>query len=331
MAATLRLEDAMSDFYAPDLQTMPRAERAVLQDQRLAELSQRAHDLPIPFIKRRLEAARIGPGELSTANLGSVETVTKDDVRESERLAPPFGDYRGASQSEWIRLAATTGSTGRPTYVVWTKRDLAAEADAYARNQWRQGFRPGATTVVTAHPGYLNGGEALTRTCAESFGALCLSIGPPTDDAEVARALEVLQLLKPNRYVLLGPAHLRLYEMAVKAGLDPEADLNMPPPDDNVAFQWRQVSAGMDAFAFLGTECHVHAGAHVNEDYAIVESLTPDTKEPVGPGERGNLVVTTIGRDNVVVRYDTEDVVRILPDPCPCGETTRKMYFDGRR
>lgn len=317
-------------FYAPEIQTMPRAERARLQDERLAEVSRRAYDVPIPFVRRRLEAAGIGPGELSLENLHRVAIVRKADVRASEAACPPFGDYRGAPLEQCVRIAQTSGTSGRPTIVLWTRRDLEVEYDAYARNQWRQGYRPGETILVTAHPGYLNGGEPMVRGAAEAYGILCISIGPPTDDAQIQAALRLCALIKPNRYVLLGPAHQRLYEAAIANGYNPEADLGLPPPAEQVTFQWQQVSAGQEAFAYLGTECSEHAGAHVNEDYAVVEVLDPETHAPVPPGTRGHLVITTLARDNVVVRHDTEDLVRCVEDLCPCGETTRRLYWDGR-
>lgn len=320
-----------TSFYDEALQTMTREDRRALQDERLAEASERIYGLPIPFFRRRLEEAGIGPGELSLANLSSVRPFVKADLRRSEAEHPPFGDYRGAAVMDCVRVAQTTGTTGKPTVLFWTPRDLEVEYNAYARNQWRQGYKPGETIMVTAHPGYLNNGEPMNRAAAERYGFLCVSIGPPTDDASIEPALRLLSLLKPNRYVVLEPALQRLNEAAVKFGYDPAEDLKLPPPDDSIAFQWRQISAGADAFSYLGTECSEQAGAHLNEDLAVVEVLDPVTYEPVPPGERGNLVITTLGRDSLVVRYDIGDVIRVDEAQCPCGETTRRGFYDGRR
>jgi len=112
-------------------------------------------------------------------------------------------------------------------------------------------------------------------------------------------------------------------------GLDPEKDLNMKPPADVLLY--RAISAGLDAFAFLGSACEQEHGAHMCEDEAVVEAVDNATGEPVPDGTRGNLVVTSLTKDNAMLRYDLEDLVRIERDPCPCGETHARGFWEGRR
>jgi phenylacetate-CoA ligase len=71
-------------------------------------------------------------------------------------------------------------------------------------------------------------------------------------------------------------------------------------------------------------------GAHICEDYAVVECIDPATGQPQPDQTRGHLVVTTIGRDNVMLRYDLEDIIRLNREPCACGETHMRMLWDGR-
>ena len=82
--------------------------------------------------------------------------------------------------------------------------------------------------------------------------------------------------------------------------------------------------------SYLGSACAPGRGAHIAEDYAIVEVLDLDNCQPVADGQRGSLVVTSLGRDNPMIRYDLEDVVRVDAAPCPCGETSRRGFYEGR-
>jgi phenylacetate-CoA ligase len=70
---------------------------------------------------------------------------------------------------------------------------------------------------------------------------------------------------------------------------------------------------------------------HAPEDYVILEVIDPETNEPTRPGDLGYLTLTTFDRDNIVIRYNLEDLVRVNPDPCPCGETHTRFFWQGRR
>jgi len=118
------------------------------------------------------------------------------------------------------------------------------------------------------------------------------------------------------------------WDAAVAMGLEPERDLNMKPPADVPPF--RAVSAGLDCFGFLGSACAQENGAHVCEDEAIVEAVDPTTGEPVPDGVRGHLVVTSLTKDNAMLRYDLEDIIHIERDPCACGETHLRAFWWGR-
>ena len=90
-------------------------------------------------------------------------------------------------------------------------------------------------------------------------------------------------------------------------------------------------SSGLEALPLLGSACDERDGAHLAEDLAIVEVIDRRTGRPCGHGERGNLVVTVLEKDNFLLRYDLEDVVRWNTKPCPCGETHRRLFYEGRR
>jgi phenylacetate-CoA ligase len=157
---------------------------------------------------------------------------------------------------------------------------------------------------------------------------LNVPVGPPASKAEAQRAIALWRELKPDHYEMFGPALHTFWETAKEMGLDPARDLGMSPPADLPP--WRTVSAGLECFAFLGSWCDRHDGSHVCEDEAIVEAIDPATGDPVADGERGHLVVTPLTKDNFLLRYDLEDLVRLDRSPCDCGETHLRAFWDGR-
>jgi phenylacetate-CoA ligase len=180
--------------------------------------------------------------------------------------------------------------------------------------------------VVSAHPGYLNGGQGLQQAAYEHLGCLLVSIGPPDSVDAAERALRSIAELPIDRWQLFPSALLRLREAAARIGFD-----GLPEPEEiGPLTQYTKISAGMECVAYLGSSCGRSDGSHLAEDYALVEAVDPVTGEPVPDGQRGQLVVTSLGRDNPMLRYDLEDVVRIDAGPCPCGETTRRGFWEGR-
>jgi phenylacetate-CoA ligase len=119
------------------------------------EAIRRVFDRPTPFFQRKLaEAGIAGPDDVKTLDaLDAVPLTVKQELRDSEAAHPPVGDYRGSDLRENIRLGTSTGTTGTPTVILWTRHDLLVELEAGARVFWRQGTRPGMI-VTHAHPAY---------------------------------------------------------------------------------------------------------------------------------------------------------------------------------
>ncbi|HTK60992.1 MAG TPA: hypothetical protein VL595_01405 [Pseudonocardia sp.] len=313
-----------SRFWNPAAQTMPRDQLDELRAERLREAVTTA--ARAPFFARRLSAAGVNADDLTSADdVTLLPRFTKADLRRSEAGNPPIGDYRVAGLDRAVRIAMSSGTTGRPTAMLWTRRDLAVECELSARNHFRLGVRPGMV-VVGAHPGYLNGGQGLQQAAYEHMGCLLVSIGPPESVEAAERALRTIADLPVDRWQLFPAALMRLREAAERIGYTglPEAE------DIGPRTQHTKISAGMECVAYLGSSCGHSPGAHLAEDLAIVEALDPATGEPVPEGQRGHLVVTSLDRDNPMLRYDLQDLVRIDSTPCPCGETTRRAFWDGR-
>ncbi len=318
----------MADLWRPEIQTLPRSELRALQEERLRALVHRIFEQPIGFFRDKMEAAGLGPDDIkSLDDLPRIPRTIKQELREDESANPPLGRYRGAPVSRSVRLSTSTGTTGRPTITLFTQHDLDVEYEAGARMFSRQGRKAGEI-VTHAHPGGLNGGAALLGGVIDHFGCLNVPVGPPTTKDDAKRVVALWQELRPHHYELFGPVLHFFWEVAVEMGLDPERDLNMKPPADIPPY--RAVSAGLDCFAFLGTACEYERGSHVCEDEAIVEAVDPVSGEPVPDGRRGSLVVTSLTKDNAMLRYDLQDLVRIERGECPCGETHARAFWEGR-
>jgi phenylacetate-CoA ligase len=307
-------------------QTLPRPDLRLLQEERLREAVRRAFE-GAPFWRGRFESAGIGPDDIKTLDdLSRLPPVRKNDLRASEAGHPPLGDYRCVGLAGSVRLATSSGTTGRATFVTWTAADLRLDYELAARAHWRAGLRPGQV-VVTAHPGYLNGGAAMTSGAYEHMGILPISVGPPESAEHAERVLRTLEGLPVDHWRLFPAALVRFREAAERIG----SPVRLPEPEAaGPATQSDKLSAGQECVSYLGSACGPGRGAHIAEDYAIVEVLDPKTGEPVPAGRRGSLVVTSLGRDNPMLRYDLEDVVRVEDEPCGCGETSRRGFYEGR-
>lgn len=317
-------------MWDPEIQTLPRDELRAVQEQRLNTLAERIWTGPAALFRRKLEAAGLGPGDpLGLGDLAGVAFTVKDELRSSEAEHPPFGDYRGIDFRKCVRIGTTGGTSGAPTTVFWTKRDLAQDDAAGARMFWRQGLRPGMP-IANSHPLDVYGGGRSVTGVLENFGVLVTAVGPPETDDDARRAIELFRRVKPLTYQMFPSAYRKFYETALEMGIDPAKELNLHPPVDNPEFAYRVVTGGTEGFAYMGSACPEGGGAHVCEDFVIVEAVN-DAGKPVPDGELGQMVITTLERDNFVFRYNLEDLIRINPGHvCDCGETHRRVFWECR-
>jgi len=317
-------------YYDPVVQTMPRDALARLQAERLGRQLDRVWSVPIPFFRHKLEAVGLRRADLRGLEaLSAIPATVKAELRRSEEEHPPFGDYRGAPPSACVRLGASTGTSGRPTLILWTKKDLEVDYAASARGRWRWGLRPGMS-LANAHPFGMNAGGWHFSHGIEQLGCLNVPSGPPVGTSHVADVIEVWRRLRPDMYRLFGNVARTYADAAAARGLDPVRDLNLTLAGDHPAEQYLMASAGLEALPLLGSACDERDGAHVAEDLAIVEVVDRGTGRPCGHGVRGSLVVTVLEKDNFLLRYDLEDVVRWNLTPCRCGETHHRLFYEGR-
>jgi phenylacetate-CoA ligase len=320
--------DPSQRYWDPEAQTMPRDELRQLQLDRLREMVSRIGNGAAPLFARKLRDTGIeSPNDLTDVDdVNRIPVTVKQELRDSEAEHPPWGDYRFTDAAACVRLGTSTGTTGTPTIAMWTHHDIWIEYESAARNWWRSGWRPGQV-VTHAHPAYLYGGGVMLSGALEYFGMLNIWVAPPDTDELAEQGLQMWERVRPDVSMVafsLG----RFVEVAAKQGREP----NLPQ------FQLHGfgkkglplMTAGLECYAYVGGAGPEAEGAHLNEDWAIVQAIDPRTGGDVPDGEWGNLVVTTLGRDNGLLRYDLEEAAAIVRQPCVCGETTVRAFWGGR-
>jgi phenylacetate-CoA ligase len=323
--------DPAQKFWDPEMQAMDPEHRRTLQDMRVRDLIRKVFERPVPLFRRKLEAAGVESPEdvAGVDDLARVQVTTKQDLRDSEAAAPPWGDYRFTSPRECVRLGQSTGTTGTPTVTLWTRHDIWIEYESAARNWWRLGFRPGMS-ATHAHPAYLYGGGVMLSGSYEYFGLLNIWVPPPDTDELAEQAIRTWMRLKPD-IPFVGFSLGRYYEVAAKLGLDPKDDVGLRIPSLGPPGKGSPLmTAGLECYAYLGGTCGKAPGAHLAEDWAVVQAVDPQSGREVPDGEWGNLVLTTLDRDNGLLRYDLKEAAAITREPCPCGETTIRGFWGGR-
>jgi phenylacetate-CoA ligase len=324
--------DPQQAHWDPEMQTLPREQLDALQVERLRELVARLLDGKAPLFGRKIaEAGITSPDDISTpGDVSRIPLTRKQELRDSEAAHPPFGDYRFTDYRECVRLGTSTGTTGTPTVALWTRKDMWIEYESAARNWWRTGHRPGQV-VTHAHPAYLYGGGPMLSGSLEYFGLLNMWVPPPDTDELAEQGMNMWKRLHPD-ISMVAFNHGRYVEVAAKLGIDLVEDCGLP----NFALHGfgkkglPLMTCGAEAYAYSSGSGPSCSGGHIHEDWAIIQAVDPDTGQDVPDGRWGNLVVTTLDRDNAVVRYDLEEAACVFTEPCPCGETTKRAFWGGR-
>ncbi len=329
MTSAMRSETFMFDRAA---ETMPRAALEALQFPRLKETIGRAYAKVAPF-RRKLDAAGVKPDSLRTlADIVRFPFTVKSELRDNF----PFGLF-AVPREHVLRLHASSGTTGKPTVVGYTRGDLELWSDLMARCIACMGGKPGDVFhnaygygLFTGGLGFHYGAERLGLTTVpvsgggterqvmlmQDLGAHILGATPSyaLNIAEVASAMGVDLRKLPLRYGCFGA--------------EPWSEGMRRELEDKFAIK------AMDVYGLseiigpgVASECHqAQHGLHIWEDHFLCEVIDPETAEPVPSGEAGELVLTTLTKEALpMLRYRTRDITRLIEEPCACGRTHRRM------
>jgi len=322
----------MSEFYNPEFETLKRSEIEALQMERLQSTVSHCFE-GSAFYRKRFDSINLKPSDIRCLDdLRKIPFTTKQDLRDTY----PFG-IASVPLSKCTRLHSSSGTTGNPTVVLHTKKDLEQWANAVARCLWMVGCRPEDVFQNTSGYGMFTGGLGF-QYGAELLGMLTV----PAAAGNTLRQLKFFTDFGTTVVHAIPSYAARLYEVMVEKGIDPKRDLKLrtlvigaePHSEDtrkrieNMLGVKAYNSFGMSEMCGPGVafECKEQNGLHIWEDYYIVEIVNPDTLEPVPDGEVGELVLTTINREGMpLLRYRTRDLTRILPGSCPCGRFHKRL------
>lgn len=312
-------------YLHPEFEKLTRSEIEVLQTERLKKTVRQC--MNSEFYRRRFAESHIDPDDIrSLSDLSRIPFTTKQDLRDSY----PFG-MSAVPLSRVVRLHSSSGTTGTPTVILHTQRDLDEWANAVARCLYMVGLRPGDIFQNSSGYGMFTGGLGF-QYGAERLGMLTV----PAAAGNTKRQIKFITDFGTTALHAIPSYVGRLYEVMEEMGIDPRRDTHLrtliigaEPHSEEQRRRIEQMlgvkaynSFGMSEMCGPGVafECTEQNGLHIWEDYYIVEIVDPMTLEPVPEGEVGELVLTTINREAMpLLRYRTRDLTRILPGECPCG------------
>ncbi len=318
-------------MWEPAVETLSRVALDELQMERLQRALQNAR-ANVPFYRESFGQAGIAPGDVvSRADVARLPFTTKVDLRDHY----PFGMF-ARPRSEIIRVHASSGTTGNPTTVGYTRADIGTWGDMIARTLAAGGVKPGDLLQNAYGYGLFTGGLGL-HFGAERLGCTVV----PISGGNTERQLKIMRDFGATALSCTPSYAMYLGDAARDRGLRPEdlpirVGFHGAEPWTNEMRTLIEAALGIDALDIYGLsemggpgvafECLCKAGMHVNEDHYMAEIIDPDTLQPLPEGEVGELVFTTLSREaQPLVRYRTRDLCSLDSTPCACGRTSLRM------
>ena len=320
-----------SPYFNPEIETMTTEDLKSLQLKRLKDTVN--HCMNSAFYRDKFAELGITPDDIQTLDdVRRLPFTTKEDLRTHY----PFG-LACVPLRECTRLHSSSGTTGNPTVVLHTQKDLEEWANAVARCLWMVGSRPEDVFQNSAGYGMFTAGLGF-QYGAERVGMLTV----PAAAGNTKRQIKFITDFGTSVLHAIPSYASRIYEVMKEEGVDPRRDTNLrvlcigAEPHSEEQRKRIEENLGVKAYNSYGIsemmgpgvafECQEQNGLHIWEDYFIVEIIDPVTLEPVEDGQLGELVLTTINREGMpLLRYRTRDLTRILPGSCPCGRHHKRL------
>lgn len=321
-------------------ETMSRAEIEAIQLQRLQETVKRVYEKVVPY-RQKMEETKVKPEDIKNLkDLRRLPFITKQDMRDNY----PFGLF-AVPKDQLVRIHASSGTTGKPTVVGYTKKDFEIWTECVSRIAAMGGATEKDVAQICFGYGMFTGALGL-HFGLENMGAAIV----PSSTGNTEKQIMFMKDFGTTLLVATPSYALRIGEVAKQMGIDPKTDLQVKiglvgsellteAMRTEMHKLWGEdmlVTSNYGMSELMGPgvsgECEQLRGMHVNEDFFIPEIIDPKTEEVLPPGEKGELVITCIYKEALpLIRYRTKDITRLNYEPCKCGRTTVRMEnLDGR-
>ncbi|MBE7034931.1 MAG: phenylacetate--CoA ligase [Ruminococcaceae bacterium] len=318
-------------YYQKDIECMSRNKMNALQLERLKAIVAYTYE-NVPMYKQKFDAIGLKPSDIQTLNdLQKIPFTVKDDLRDNY----PFGLF-AAPMKKIVRVHASSGTTGKPTVVGYTKNDLDVWADLIARLVVQAGGSDEDIAQIAFGYGLFTGAFGL-HYGLERLGATIV----PTSSGNTEKQIMLMKDFGTTLFVATPSYALHISEMMEELGYkrdDFKLRLAMLGSEGHTE-EMRAVLE--DKLGVLATEnyglsevmgpgvageCIHKCGQHIAEDCFIYEIIDPKTGEVLPDGEVGEVVITTINKEGIpVLRYRTKDISYLIDEECKCGRTNRRM------
>lgn len=310
---------------------MSQDERAELQGRRLHKIVDYVYH-NTPFYREKMQALGIEPDDIRTIeDIKLLPFTTKQDLRDNY----PFG-LQAAPKSEIVRVHASTGTTGNPTIVGYTRKDIGVWSEIVSRSMTAFGLTRDDTFSVAYGYGMFTGGLG-AHYGVENLGATVLpaSTGNSEKHARLIHDLGITGIACTPSYALhlaetIDKMGYRKEELKLRLGA-----FGAEPWTENMR---REIESrlGLKAYNIYGLseimgpgvsyECEMQNGSHINDDHFFPEIVDPKTLEPLGRDTVGEIVFTTLTKEGMpLLRYRTRDLCALMSGECPCGRTSVRM------
>ncbi len=315
-----------------EFETLPREALEALQAKRLRGAVDRVY-ATVPFYRRKFDEAGLKPSDINTlADLPKIPFTLKDDLRDNY----PFGMFT-VPMDNIIRIHASSGTTGKPTVVGYTRRDIDTWAELMARSLVCGGTTRGDVIHNAYGYGLFTGGLGV-HYGAEKIGASVI----PMSGGNTKRQIMIMQDFGSTVLTCTPSYALNMAEVAEELGVD-FRDLKLrvgifgaEPWSENMRGEIEEKLnlTALDIYGLseiigpgVANEClEAKSGLHIFEDHFIPEIIDPQTGDPMPPGEKGELVFSAVTKEAFpVLRYRTRDISSLNYDTCVCGRTMVRM------
>jgi phenylacetate-CoA ligase len=287
----------------------------------------------VPFYRQRFADLGVSPEKIKTlADVRHLPMTTGADLR----AIYPDG-MLAVDHDEPVRLHTSSGTTGKPKAIFFSRKDVDNAAELIARSLVMTGITRKDVLQNMMSYGLFTGGLVM-HYGAEKVGCLVIPAGPGTSE----RQLMLMQDFRTTAVHILPSYALYFASFLEHKGINPRKDLALrrafvgAEPHTEETRRRIEEAFGCEVYNSYGItemngpgvafECEYKAGLHLWEDHYILEIINPATGEPVPEGETGELVLTTLNREAMpILRYRTRDITAIIPEPCKCGRTHRRL------